>query len=219
LRRPGYHLPAHKPAVGLTSYLAFNPSSTGPAAAMAGDPLSSAVRRCPFLALVGAREGEAYARNLAANPFARASAGPVLLEEDGMSSFAATLRVFHGPGGVVPLRRFHEGATSGDAVTATPSRSCPFHAAATQVTAATAQSAASGSATDSSSSSRSSPSVPAQAATKCPYIATLLPPAPPALARAPFASMSLSGFGFTVSSPCRGFCALSVSSSPLPSCT
>lgn len=160
---------------------------------MAADPLGSAVRKCPFLALVGAREGEAYARNLAANPFARASGGPLLLEEDGMSSLAATLRVFHGPGGVVPLRRFDDAA---DGVPAT--RRCPFHAAAAQVTPAAAQPDASARApVDSSSSSGGAPQpVSAHAATKCPFIA---------VARAPFASMSLSGFGFTVSPASQGF--------------
>ena len=60
------------------------------ARSMQGDPLAAALRQCPFLAKVGAAQGEAFARTLAANPFVTATRGPVLLEDD-LSSFAATL--------------------------------------------------------------------------------------------------------------------------------
>lgn len=154
---------------------------------MQPDPLAAAVRQCPFLALVGAQQGEQYARNLAANPFARASAGPLLLEE----GYAATLRLFHGPGGVVPLRRFD--ATAADAAPA--SGGCPFHAAAAEAKAQHASTASS-----SSLSPEHAVTTAAVPAAQCRAgAAATTHSAPSPLARAPFASISISGFGFVVS--------------------
>lgn len=163
---------------------------------MQPDPLAAAVRQCPFLAKVGAAQGELFARSLAANPFVRAnasSASPVLLEEEGMSSFAATLKLFHGPSGVVPLKRFDNAAAplhGGDAAAAP--RVCPFRGTSVQ-----AQPAAEIAAAASACSGEAAVVLPS----KCGGDAAvaLLPAGRHPLARAPLASMSLSGFGFLVS--------------------
>lgn len=156
---------------------------------MHGDcPLAAAVHRCPFLAQVGAREGEEFARRIAANPFAPAAGQPPLLEEEGLSGYEATLRLFHGPGGVVPLRRF------ADAPPASAASRCPFRAAA----AASAASAQPTAPTDQPASK------PAAAAAGCAAAAAQAAPASgrPAARALPFASISLSGFGFVVRCPC-----------------
>ncbi|KAJ9510554.1 hypothetical protein QJQ45_026627, partial [Haematococcus lacustris] len=72
--------------------------------------LTTAVSRCPFLSAVGEEQGLAYARAIAVNPVVPAAhtAGlrrPVL--ED-LTDFASSFRLFHGPGGVVPLVRYVE---------------------------------------------------------------------------------------------------------------
>lgn len=163
---------------------------------MQPDVLAAAVRRCPFLARVGAAEGEAFARTLAANPFASASAGPVLLEEDAASSFAATLRLFHGPRGVVPLRRFNDDATAPGV--AAPG-SCPFLSAGAPLEC---QPPPAG-----HSSSRNVPAAaspqPNPAPAKCSAAASSIAPLQPA--GLPFASISLSGFGAMVSLLPKGF--------------
>lgn len=163
---------------------------------MAPDALSAALRQCPFLARVEAAQGEAYALRLAQNPFASASAGPLLLE-DGLSSFEATLKLFHGPSGVVPLRRFDCDA-SGTASGSTGGTSgCPFRAAAAARQAAAP--AAEPSYHTSSSSSTSALPVAVQPSGRCTAAAAASAGAHPSCQRVPFASMSLSGFGFVVS--------------------
>ncbi len=155
---------------------------------MPGDcPLAAAVRRCPFLAQVGAREGEAFARRIAANPFAPAAGQPPLLEEEGLSGYEATLRLFHGPGGVVPLRRFADAP----APSAAAPSGCPFRAAAATAAVSSALPA----------DQPASAAQPAAAAARCPVTAVAAPAGSCPQGRAlPFASMSLSGFGFVVSS-------------------
>ncbi|KAI7839573.1 hypothetical protein COHA_006699 [Chlorella ohadii] len=151
---------------------------------MPGDcPLAAAVRRCPFLAQVGAREGEAFARRIAANPFAPAAGQPPLLEEEGLSGYEATLRLFHGPGGVVPLRRFADAP----APSAAAPSGCPFRAAAATAAVSSALPA----------DQPASAAQPAAAAARCPVTAVATPAGSCPQGRAlPFASMSLSGFGF-----------------------
>lgn len=63
-----------------------------------------AVERCPFLHNLSVTQGRAYARSIATNPLLPAHAGrrPILEEE---TDLLATFRLFHGPGGVVPLAR------------------------------------------------------------------------------------------------------------------
>lgn len=140
-----------------------------------------AVRRCPFLGQLAARQGEAYAQRLAANPFARA-AGPVL-EEEGLSVSDATLRMWHGPGGVCPLARF-SGPRAAEAPMARTT-GCPFRAtAAAEAAAAQVQPAA-------------APSSTAARPAACGATAVAAAPGHP-LGRSPFASISISGFGFMV---------------------
>lgn len=142
-----------------------------------------ALRRCPFLQRVGAAQGEAFACRLAANPVARALGH--VLEEKGLS-FGAALRLFHGEGGVVPLKRFaaQPAPEAPQAPVAAPGGS-PYHAAAVAAQAVPR----------SSTSDNVQPR--AQPAT-CAAVAAAAAPALPA-ARLPFASISISGFGFTVS--------------------
>ncbi len=142
-------------------------------------PQADALAKCPFLGQVAAREGPQFALKLAANPFCSASAstGPLLLEEEG---YAAMVRLWHGPGGVVPLRRFEDVPASSRCCcpSATPPAGKP-RPAGTSPSTATDQVAAMCKATHSLSR--------------------------PAAAGAPFASMSISGFGFLVS---KGFMGL-----------
>lgn len=139
-------------------------------------PLGQAVRACPFLSSVRQRQGEAYARSLAANPFARAG-GPVLLE-DGLSSFEAAVRLFHGPKGVVPLKRYSEPAEPAEQPAAPPASGCPYHAASAAAAAPSPATAPNGA--------------------SCAAAAAAAPPASRQPARPAFASISLSGFGFVV---------------------
>ena len=178
-----------------------------------GDCLGSAVRACPFLSRVGAAQGEEFAKRLAANPFSRAAGSPtpVLLEE-GLSTpeeaLSATLRLFHGPGGVVPLKRFQ----APDAPVATPhssAGSCPYAAAAR---AAAQQSSTSIAAqpTPAPPSTAAQPAAAPAAAATCGAAAAASEAAPtrrPAACAPPFASISLSGFGFTVSQGDWAVCA------------
>ena len=70
------------------------------------DVIGSAISKCPFLHQVSASQGEDYARQIAARPSVPASKagfGPIF--EEKACDFEATLRLFHGPAGVVPLKR------------------------------------------------------------------------------------------------------------------
>lgn len=73
---------------------------------MTCDAIGTAIRKCPFLHQVSTEQGEEYARKIAtrpALPAATARHGPVF--EERSCDFAATLKLFHGPSGVVPLKR------------------------------------------------------------------------------------------------------------------
>jgi hypothetical protein len=133
---------------------------------------------------------------LAANPFASASAGPVLLEEDAASSFAATLRLFHGPRGVVPLRRFNDDATAPGV--AAPG-SCPFLSAGAPLEC---QPPPAGHSSSRNVLAAATPQ-PNPAPAKCSAAASSIAPLQPA--GLPFASISLSGFGAMVSLLPKGF--------------
>ena len=69
------------------------------------DAIGTAIRQCPFLLQVSADQGEEYARRIATRPAcpAAASHGPIF--EERSCDFQATLKLFHGPSGVVPLER------------------------------------------------------------------------------------------------------------------
>ena len=70
------------------------------------DAIGNAIRQCPFLHQVSADQGEDYARKIAtrpALPAATAGRGPVF--EEKACDFEATLKLFHGPSGVIPLKR------------------------------------------------------------------------------------------------------------------
>mmetsp|Transcript_4705 Transcript_4705/g.13054 ORF Transcript_4705/g.13054 Transcript_4705/m.13054 type:complete len:388 (+) Transcript_4705:169-1332(+) len=78
------------------------------------DPVGQAIERCPFLTRVSSQQGEAFARRFVANPILPAAAPPIqgrrpVFEEDDLS-IDSVARIFHGPGGLVPLARF-SGAT------------------------------------------------------------------------------------------------------------
>ena len=70
------------------------------------DSIDQAVSRCPFLHNVALTQGRAVATSIACNPLLPASSAsvrrPILEEQD---DFAATFRLFHGSGGIVPLVR------------------------------------------------------------------------------------------------------------------
>ncbi|KAL3140876.1 hypothetical protein ABBQ32_005411 [Trebouxia sp. C0010 RCD-2024] len=69
------------------------------------DAVGAAIRKCPFLHQVSTDQGEEYARRIATRPAcpAAASYGPIF--EERSCDFQATLKLFHGPSGVVPLER------------------------------------------------------------------------------------------------------------------
>ncbi|KAL4426147.1 hypothetical protein ABPG77_007429 [Micractinium sp. CCAP 211/92] len=137
--------------------------------------LGAAVRACPFLRNAAAAQGEEYARRLAAGP---------LLLEDGLSGLASTLRLFHGPGGVVPLKRFGGASNVAEAATvkAAGSGSCPFRVAM----AAAAQGA---------DAAQTAPGASEQKACNGSSATPACTAARP-MARPAFASLSISGFGF-----------------------
>lgn len=66
------------------------------------DDVDKAISRCPFLHNLSQVQGKAYASSVAINPLLTApSARRPILEE--LHDFSNTFRLFHGPGGVVPL--------------------------------------------------------------------------------------------------------------------
>lgn len=135
--------------------------------------LASALSRCPFLHKVSAQQGEGFALQIALNPFKPASRGqpcPVVLEEGSLGSLEATVKLFHGPGGIVPLKRFAEAAPAPQAT------GCPFHRQP-----AAQQTAPSPSLELAPAESPAAPAAPAR-----PF------------GSMPMASMSLSAFGFMV---------------------
>lgn len=72
-----------------------------------GDAIGHAIRKCPFLHKVSDEQGERYARQIATRPTVPASNGrPQPVFEERSCDFEATLRLFHGSSGVVPLARF-----------------------------------------------------------------------------------------------------------------
>lgn len=67
--------------------------------------MASGIQRCPFLNDLATSEGEGYARSIATNPWQPAERGarqPIFQE---VEDFTRVFRVFHGPGGVVPLAK------------------------------------------------------------------------------------------------------------------
>lgn len=92
------------------------------------DEVGAALRKCPFLHSVSASQGEGFARQLAVAPVQRpaaaAAAGASLVFPEDSSFMETAMKLFHGPGGVVPLQRFAEDAG--------PKR-CPYAAAAQQM--------------------------------------------------------------------------------------
>ena len=70
------------------------------------DAIGNAIRKCPFLHQVSADQGEDYARKIATRPSLPAtSAGHCPVFEERSCDFEATLKLFHGTSGVVPLGR------------------------------------------------------------------------------------------------------------------
>lgn len=63
-----------------------------------------ALLKCPFLHSVSQSNGEEFARRVALQPFQSAANRPIF-EEEGFN-IEATVRLFHGNGGIVPLERF-----------------------------------------------------------------------------------------------------------------
>ncbi|GMH34238.1 hypothetical protein BSKO_02072 [Bryopsis sp. KO-2023] len=80
------------------------------------DPIASGIQQCPFLHRLASTQGESYARNIAVNPSRPASTGgrrPIFEE---LENFTRTFKLFHGPGGVVPLANKSGRATTSDVV-------------------------------------------------------------------------------------------------------
>lgn len=99
-----------------------------PHAEAMADPVGQAIARCPFLSNVARAQGESFARQVATRPHATANSHASvqrkpLLEED-FTDFSSAVRAFHGPGGIVPLKRFAESILSGGT-----SAKCPWQAA------------------------------------------------------------------------------------------
>lgn len=71
------------------------------------DVVGDAIRKCPFLVNLAQSAGESAARQIAVKPHLpiSPSAPTVLLEED-YGDFMHTLKLFHGKGGIVPLKKF-----------------------------------------------------------------------------------------------------------------
>lgn len=69
------------------------------------DAIGTAIRKCPFLHQVSADQGEEYARRIATRPALPAAAGHGPVFEERSCDFEATLKLFHGPSGVVPLKQ------------------------------------------------------------------------------------------------------------------
>jgi len=70
------------------------------------DAIGNAIRKCPFLHQVSADQGEQYARQIATRPAVTAfTAGPRPVFEEKACDFEATLKLFHGAAGVVPLKK------------------------------------------------------------------------------------------------------------------
>lgn len=71
------------------------------------DAVGQAIRKCPFLHKVSGEQGEQYARQIATRPAVPASTGrPQPIFEERSCDFEATLKLFHGASGIVPLARF-----------------------------------------------------------------------------------------------------------------
>lgn len=74
--------------------------------------LRNAISQCPFLHRVSLDQGECFALQIAANPFKPACPGATLPLLEDAASFESAIKIFHGPEGVVPLRRFAEGGSN-----------------------------------------------------------------------------------------------------------
>ena len=80
------------------------------------DAIAQAISKCPFLHLMAEKEGEAFARRLAVNPFCPSSSPLVFPEESSASSVDFVARVFHGKGSAIPLPQFTEARTPVDSL-------------------------------------------------------------------------------------------------------
>lgn len=82
------------------------------------DAIGNAIRKCPFLHQVSADQGEQYARQIATRPAVTAvSAGPRPVFEEKACDFEATLKLFHGAAGVVPLKKVVASTADSDKAT------------------------------------------------------------------------------------------------------
>ncbi|DBA87422.1 hypothetical protein WJX77_003989 [Trebouxia sp. C0004] len=77
------------------------------------DPIGNAIGKCPFLHQVSADQGEQYARQIATRPAVTAcTAGPRPVFEEKACDFEATLKLFHGAAGLVPLKKVVAGTAT-----------------------------------------------------------------------------------------------------------
>lgn len=75
--------------------------------------LKGAVSGCPFLRDLAERHGSSYAEQIAVQPARPAVRGSTPVLEEGVEGFQATLALFHGAAGVVPLARFQQATGPG----------------------------------------------------------------------------------------------------------
>jgi hypothetical protein len=95
-----------------------------------------AVRKCPFLAQLAKEHGEEYAVNIAIEP-TKPAAEPRPQGTDAVVAYAESFRLFHGPEGVLPLKKSSNGSSLASGIPA----GCPYHARAERASSTVEQSA------------------------------------------------------------------------------
>jgi hypothetical protein len=94
-----------------------------------------AVRKCPFLSQLAKEHGEEYATSIAIAPTKPVGAEPLPTGTDAVVGLAESFRLFHGPEGVLPLKKGPHRSSN-----AAGSRAgCPYHAQAQETSTAVAQ--------------------------------------------------------------------------------
>lgn len=105
-----------------------------PASSCSATAVGFALRACPFLKAVAAKEGDDFAARFSVAPLvssaaSAASARPPLEEQAAFAGFASSYSFFHGEGGVVPLVGMKKKGRENEASASAAASRCPFHAA------------------------------------------------------------------------------------------
>lgn len=94
-----------------------------------------AVRKCPFLSQLAKEHGEDFATSIAIAPTKPVGAEPLPTGTDAVVGLAESFRLFHGPEGVLPLKKGPHRSSNA----AGSHAGCPYQAHAQKASTAVAQ--------------------------------------------------------------------------------